>query len=130
MESLKTEETYEQKLYPKNDGVVTFDILESVARSGTQHDHDQPSHLKIKPGLETANQESLLRLGGIEEKFCPAKVYEFVENEEGKKELVINAQNCIHCKTCDIKVKINRWSRITFIGMCLKEEKAPNSKSN
>lgn len=49
-------------------------------------------------------KESLERLGGIEEKFCPAKVYEFVENEKGEKELQINAQNCVHCKTCDIKV--------------------------
>ena len=83
---------------------MTFDILESVARSGTQHDHDQPSHLKIKPNLEKANKDSRKRLDGIEQRFCPAKVYEFVENEEGEKELVINAQNCIHCKTCDIKV--------------------------
>ena len=88
---------------------MTFDILESVSRSGTYHDHDQPSHLKIKKHLENSPQNSLNRLSGIEEKFCPAKVYEFIEDEQGEKQLVINAQNCVHCKTCAIKVVLKRW---------------------
>lgn len=83
---------------------MTFDILDSVARSGTYHDHDQPSHLKIKNDKQVSPMQNYKRLGGIEERFCPAKVYEFVENQNGEKELVINAQNCIHCKTCAIKV--------------------------
>ena len=73
--------------------------------SGTYHEDSEPSHLKIKPEhSEVANTESWDVYGGPESRFCPAKVYEFVENTETKKmELVINSQNCIHCKTCSIK---------------------------
>lgn len=85
--------------YPKADGKLTFDLLTSVARTNTDHETDQPSHLKVKPGMEDKPEGYSLKLfGGPEQRFCPAGVYEFVENK-----LVINAQNCIHCKTCDIK---------------------------
>ena len=85
--------------YPKPDGVLTFDLLSNLTRTGTNHEHDQPSHLKIKPGKEEAPTEySLKFFDGPEQRFCPAGVYEFIDNK-----LQINAQNCIHCKTCDIK---------------------------
>lgn len=90
--------------YPKSDGVQTFDLLENLQRSGTYHDHDQPSHLKVKEGKEAMALKSLKQYDGIEERFCPAKVYEFVDDENGQKKLQINAQNCIHCKTCSIKM--------------------------
>jgi electron-transferring-flavoprotein dehydrogenase len=78
-----------------------------LARSGTNHNHDQPSHLQIKPELEKLVPESLAEYNGPEQRFCPAKVYEFVDGK-----LVINAQNCLHCKTCDIKTPFNyiRWT--------------------
>ena len=90
----------------KKDGVLTFDILENLSRSGTNHDHDQPIHLVVKD--KTKPILSLEKYAAPEERFCPARVYEFVEvsNEEGKieKQLQINAQNCLHCKCCSIKM--------------------------
>ena len=93
--------------YPKPDGVLSFDILTNLARSGTSHEADQPSHLTIKPGMEDAPLRSYVKWGAPESRFCPAKVYEYPE--PGK--LVINAQNCVHCKTCDIKTPENyvKW---------------------
>lgn len=85
-------------VYDKPDGKLTFDLLTSVSRTGTDHEADQPVHLKIKPGMEEKYKDSLKYFNGPEQRFCPAGVYEF---NEGK--LNINAQNCIHCKTCDIK---------------------------
>lgn len=99
--------------YPKPDGVLTFDILTNLQRSGTNHEHDQPAHLKIKPELgNAATAISFSEYGGPEQRFCPAKVYEYIENENGEPELKINAQNCIHCKTCDIKTPLNyiQWT--------------------
>lgn len=90
--------------YPKHDGVLTFDLLENLARSGTNHDHDQPSHLKIKKGKEQVPLTSFETFAGPEERFCPAKVYEFVKDENDKPKLQINSQNCLHCKTCSIKM--------------------------
>jgi electron-transferring-flavoprotein dehydrogenase len=88
--------------YPKPDGELSFDILSNLARSGTNHEHDQPSHLVIKPGMESVpTQVSHKIYDGPEGRFCPAKVYEYPEDQNGK--LVINAQNCVHCKTCSIK---------------------------
>ena len=85
--------------YEKPDGKLTFDILDNLARSGVKHEHDQPSHLRVKPELfEVAKHESFEKFAGPESRFCPAKVYEF---PDGK--LTINAQNCIHCKCCSIK---------------------------
>lgn len=89
--------------YPKPDGKISFDLLTNLARSGTNHDHDQPSHLVIKPELKDAPLQSLKEYNGPEQRFCPAKVYEFVTDEQGQSKLQINHQNCLHCKTCDIK---------------------------
>lgn len=95
-----------ENVYPKHDGKLTFDLLENLARSGTNHQHDQPSHLRIKSGLEHVPLKSLNEFGAPEERFCPAKVYEFVDDPENpsEKKLQINAQNCLHCKTCSIKM--------------------------
>lgn len=91
--------------YPKPDGVISFDILTNLIRSSTNHEADQPSHLKIKPGCEDKVKESIELYDGPEQRFCPAKVYEWHEKADGEKELVINASNCIHCKTCGIKAE-------------------------
>ena len=89
--------------YPKPDGVLTFDKLSSVFNSGTNHEEDQPVHLKLKDKNIPVNV-NLEVYDGPEERYCPAGVYEYVEDEETKKKkLQINAQNCVHCKTCDIK---------------------------
>ncbi|MDP8995335.1 MAG: electron transfer flavoprotein-ubiquinone oxidoreductase [Pseudomonadota bacterium] len=87
--------------YPKPDGVISFDRLSSVFVSNTNHEEDQPVHLTLKdPDIPV---EVNLRLyDGPEQRYCPAGVYEFVE-EGGRPRLQINAQNCVHCKTCDIK---------------------------
>lgn len=89
--------------YPKPDGVITFDLLSSVALTGTNHEADQPPHLTLKDDTSPV-LKNLKVYDGPEQRFCPAGVYEFVPNEEGENmRLQINAQNCIHCKTCDIK---------------------------
>lgn len=71
--------------------------------SGTSHGADQPSHLTVKSGLEEAPLKSFREFAGPEQRFCPAKVYEFVEDSAGKPKLQINYSNCLHCKTCAIK---------------------------
>jgi len=99
--------------YPKPDGVLTFDILTNLTRSGVYHEGDQPAHLTIKPELaDWPVSKSFQEYAGPEGRFCPAKVYEYVTDESGKPELVINAQNCVHCKTCDIKTPGNyiKWT--------------------
>lgn len=93
--------------YPKPDGKISFDILTSVSRTGTYHDEDEQCHLRIPDQNYDKHAEvSYPKYDGIEQKFCPAGVYEYVEDES--KDLgvrfQINSQNCIHCKTCDIKV--------------------------
>uniref|UniRef100_A0A8D8Q6F9 Electron transfer flavoprotein-ubiquinone oxidoreductase n=1 Tax=Cacopsylla melanoneura TaxID=428564 RepID=A0A8D8Q6F9_9HEMI len=89
--------------YPKPDGVVSFDLLSSVALTGTNHEGDQPAHLTLKDDSVPVNI-NLAVYDGPEGRFCPAGVYEYVPLEDGSGErLQINAQNCIHCKTCDIK---------------------------
>ncbi|KAF4687407.1 hypothetical protein FOZ60_003989 [Perkinsus olseni] len=86
--------------YPKPDGKLTFDLTDQLPLTGVDHEADQPSHLKIKPGMEKVPKEvSFGQYGGPEQRFCPAKVYEY----DDKGNLTINAQNCIHCKTCSIK---------------------------
>jgi len=89
--------------YPKYDGVFTFDKLSSVFLSNTNHEEDQPVHLKLRdPAL--AVSVNLARYDGPEQRYCPAAVYEFVDDAaSGGKRLQINAPNCVHCKTCDIK---------------------------
>jgi len=93
--------------YPKPDGVYSFDLLENLARSGVNHEHDQPAHLKVKATHKSVPLEvSLPRYAGPEGRFCPAKVYEYVPVEgatDGSMRLQINAQNCVHCKCCSIK---------------------------
>ncbi|KAF9982228.1 hypothetical protein BGZ65_003105 [Modicella reniformis] len=91
--------------YPKPDGVISFDLLTSVSRTGTNHAENQPVHLRLKDN-DVPVSRNLKVFDGPEGRFCPAGVYEFVEDEngpEGSKRLQINSQNCIHCKTCDIK---------------------------
>ncbi|KAK0617133.1 electron transfer flavoprotein-ubiquinone oxidoreductase-like protein [Immersiella caudata] len=90
--------------YPKPDGKLTFDILTSVSRTGTNHEEDQPVHLQVKD-WDKHTAETYPAFKGLENRFCPAGVYEYVD-DPSKPEGVrfqINAQNCIHCKTCDIK---------------------------
>jgi electron-transferring-flavoprotein dehydrogenase len=87
--------------YPRPDGKLTFDRLSSVFLSNTNHEEDQPVHLRVAdPGLQKASEHD--RYGGPSARYCPAGVYEWVE-EGGSPRFVINAQNCVHCKTCDIK---------------------------
>jgi len=104
---------HEEIAYPKPDGVLTFDILTNLARSGVTHEGDQPAHLTIKPELaDWPVSKSFQEYAGPEGRFCPAKVYEYVTDEAGNPQLVINAQNCVHCKTCDIKTPGNyiKWT--------------------
>ncbi|XP_072162009.1 electron transfer flavoprotein-ubiquinone oxidoreductase, mitochondrial isoform X2 [Bemisia tabaci] len=89
--------------YPKPDGVISFDLLSSVALTGTNHEGDQPPHLTLRDDTVPV-KNNLGIYDGPEGRFCPAGVYEYVPLEEGDgQRLQINAQNCIHCKTCDIK---------------------------
>ncbi len=88
--------------YPKPDGVISFDRLSSVFLSNTNHEEDQPVHLTLKDASVPIDVN--LRLyDAPEQRYCPAGVYEIVGQEEGSPRLQINAQNCVHCKTCDIK---------------------------
>ena len=88
--------------YPKPDGKLTFDRLSSVFVSNTNHEENQPAHLTLKDSAVPVNI-NLAHYGGPESRYCPAGVYEFVKNDDGSDRLQINAQNCVHCKTCDIK---------------------------
>jgi len=87
--------------YPKPDGKLTFDRLSSVFISNTNHEENQPAHLTLKDASVPV-KVNLAKFAGPESRYCPAGVYEFV-NKDGADQLVINAQNCVHCKTCDIK---------------------------
>jgi electron-transferring-flavoprotein dehydrogenase len=91
-------------VYPKPDGKLTFDRLSSVFISNTNHEEHQPAHLTLKDASVPVNI-NLSKFAGPEGRYCPAGVYEFVPDEAhaGKERLQINAQNCVHCKTCDIK---------------------------
>jgi electron-transferring-flavoprotein dehydrogenase len=88
--------------YPKPDGKLTFDRLSSVFLSNTNHAENQPAHLTLRDPAVPANI-NLARFAGPESRYCPAGVYEFVKSDSGSQGLQINAQNCVHCKTCDIK---------------------------
>ncbi|MBP6901761.1 MAG: electron transfer flavoprotein-ubiquinone oxidoreductase [Burkholderiaceae bacterium] len=87
--------------YPKPDGKLTFDRLSSVFISSTNHEENQPAHLTLKDAAVPV-AINLAKYAGPESRYCPAGVYEFVQ-KDGADQLVINAQNCVHCKTCDIK---------------------------
>jgi electron-transferring-flavoprotein dehydrogenase len=93
-------------VYPKPDGVVSFDKLSSVFLSNTNHEEDQPVHLQLRDP-EIPVKVNLAEYAGPEARYCPAGVYEFVDEEFSTgvpaKRLQINAPNCVHCKTCDIK---------------------------
>lgn len=88
-------------VYPKPDGKVSFDRLSSVFISSTNHEEDQPSHLHLRDANIPVSF-NLSLYDGPEQRFCPAGVYEFIDEPDGKR-LQVNAQNCVHCKTCDIK---------------------------
>ena len=100
---LQTKKAEECKIinYPKPDGKLTFDKLSSVFLSNTNHEENQPCHLVLKEA-NLAVGKNLKRYAGLEQNYCPAGVYEYVE-EDGANRLQINAQNCVHCKSCDIK---------------------------
>ena len=89
-------------VYPKPDGKLTFDRLSSVFISNTNHGEHQPAHLTLKDASVPVNI-NLAKYAGPESRYCPAGVYEYVKNADNTDRLQINAQNCVHCKTCDIK---------------------------
>lgn len=99
--SLEPAEKHKKIAYPKPDGVLTFDRLSSVFLSNTNHEENQPIHLQVKDmDLQKRSEHDVF--AGPSSRYCPAGVYEWVE-EGGDTKFVINAQNCVHCKTCDIK---------------------------
>ena len=99
--SLEPASAHKPIAYPKPDGVLTFDRLSSVFLSNTNHEENQPIHLQLK-NAELQKASELGVFAGPSSRYCPAGVYEWVE-KDGEKTFVINAQNCVHCKTCDIK---------------------------
>ena len=119
-ERLRPAKEYTPGSYPRPDGILTFDIPSSLYRSGTNHDHDQPSHLKlVNPSIPEVVNVPLF--DGPETRYCPAGVYEYMPTEiskDGHKDrnerlnLHINSQNCLHCKACDIKdpTRNIRWT--------------------
>ncbi|CAM9174955.1 unnamed protein product [Ectocarpus fasciculatus] len=92
--------------YPKFDNKLSFDLLTNLQRSGTSHEGDQPAHLRVKADLKHVPSEvSIKTYAGPEQRFCPAGVYEYADADaSGERALVINAQNCVHCKCCSIKM--------------------------
>jgi electron-transferring-flavoprotein dehydrogenase len=100
-ETLKPASQFQPIEYPKPDGVLTFDRLSSVYLSGTNHEEDQPVHLVLSDE-SIPIEENLPKFDEPAQRYCPAAVYEVVSTENGMK-FQINAQNCVHCKTCDIK---------------------------
>ncbi len=101
-EATRRADLYPPIAYPKPDGVVSFDRLSSVFLSGTNHEEDQPCHLLLTDPT-VPERINWPVYAGPEARYCPAGVYEYVGEEEGAPRLVINAQNCVHCKSCDIK---------------------------
>jgi electron-transferring-flavoprotein dehydrogenase len=100
-ETLRPASAFAPIAYPKPDGKLTFDRLSSVFLSNTNHEENQPTHLKVADlALQKSSEHDVF--GGPSARYCPAAVYEWVE-EGGNPRFVINAQNCVHCKTCDIK---------------------------
>ena len=89
-------------VYSKPDGVLTFDRLTNLSFSNTNHNEDQPVHLTLKDAAVPV-AVNLAEYAGPESRYCPAGVYEFLDVETAAPRLQINAQNCVHCKTCDIK---------------------------
>jgi len=106
-EYTKPASEFKEIQYPKNDGKISFDLLDNLIKSGVNHAEDQPAHLRVKEEeASTPLEVSYPKFAGPESRFCPAKVYEYVPDEakgEGAVRLQINAQNCVHCKCCSIK---------------------------
>ena len=100
--ALKPAAKYTPIAYPKPDGVLTFDKLTSVSFSGTNHEEDQPVHLRLTDATIPVS-ENLPVYAEPAQRYCPAGVYEIVTGTAGNQRFQINAQNCVHCKTCDIK---------------------------
>jgi len=100
-ECLKPLSAVKPIVYDKPDGVLTFDRLSSVFLSNTNHEEDQPAHLKVKD-MELQQRSEHDVYAGPSQRYCPAGVYEWIEEPTGPR-FQINAQNCVHCKTCDIK---------------------------
>jgi electron-transferring-flavoprotein dehydrogenase len=101
-EYLKPADQCQPIAYPKPDNKLSFDRLSSVFISNTNHEENQPAHLTLKNDAIPVSV-NLGKYAGPESRYCPAGVYEFVKTDDGKDRLQINAQNCVHCKTCDIK---------------------------
>ena len=101
-ECLRPASEFQPIAYPKPDGKLTFDRLSSVFISNTNHAEDQPIHLTLK-NANVPVDINLAKYAGPEARYCPAGVYEFMKTDDGKDRLQINSQNCVHCKTCDIK---------------------------
>jgi electron-transferring-flavoprotein dehydrogenase len=99
---LKNKDECDEIDYPKPDGEISFDLLSSVYLSSTNHEEDQPCHLTLKDGVVPI-EVNLKQYDAPELRYCPAGVYEIIVGDKGKKQLQINAQNCLHCKACDIK---------------------------
>tara|TARA_Y100000590_G_scaffold468240_1_gene650251 strand:- start:3659 stop:5317 length:1659 start_codon:yes stop_codon:yes gene_type:complete len=100
-ETLSNIKKVKKKEYPKPDGIITFDKLSSVYLSSTNHEEDQPVHLQVIDKIKQVNSEYKV-FSGPSQNYCPAGVYEWI-TESGDARLQINAQNCVHCKTCDVK---------------------------
>ena len=101
-ESIRRADLFQPVNYPKPDGTISFDRLTSVSFSFTNHEEEQPCHLQLADPDVPVNV-NLKLYAGLENRYCPAGVYEFVDPDGSGPRLQINAQNCVHCKTCDIK---------------------------
>ncbi|KAK9836020.1 hypothetical protein WJX81_006596 [Elliptochloris bilobata] len=110
-EALRPAAEFAPRSYPAPDNEVTFGMADSLFRSGTNHGHDEPAHLRLlNPGVPSVI--NLPVYAGPESRYCPAGVYEYVAGEVGGERLQINAQNCLHCKACDVKDPLQniRWT--------------------
>jgi electron-transferring-flavoprotein dehydrogenase len=101
-QSLEPAARHKKIAYPKPDGVLSFDRLTNLAYSFTNHEEDQPIHLKVKD-IDLQKASELNVFAGPSNRYCPAGVYEWLDDGNGGQRFQINAQNCVHCKTCDIK---------------------------
>ena len=110
-ECLKPSKDSEVISYPKPDNQISFNKTDSVYLSGTNHEENQPVHLQLKD-LKIPIEHNLKIYDAPEQRYCPAGVYEIVSSNEGKS-LQINAQNCVHCKTCDIKDPLQNINWVT-----------------
>ncbi|XP_022137933.1 electron transfer flavoprotein-ubiquinone oxidoreductase, mitochondrial isoform X2 [Momordica charantia] len=88
--------------YPKHDSLLSFDVPTSLHRSNTNHEHDQPAHLRLRDP-KIPEEVNFPGYAAPESRYCPARVYEYIPDENNQMKLQINAQNCLHCKACDIK---------------------------